>query len=199
MLGEKIKEELGEIEQRDAIATWLLQPGVTILAGRPSSGKTRLAVSASGMLASRPALYCALEARERGVPPERSFSAHMNFPTQIQVLDDPRITANEITAWVSASADAGLVIVDYLGLVREDIGPFLITLSRLTIPVIVISQLYRGTKNGDGTLGYLPDAREILSVASRLLILGSSPQAHIKIQGRWRESPLPLHNRHSFD
>lgn len=183
-----MKTLLQEIEQEERLSRFLVQPGLNILGGRPSSGKTELALrTAAPMPLHYRTLYCAYEHSTKGIL-ERAEHKCRTLPNRMIVLDEPTLLAEHILDEFFQNRSIGLVVVDYLGLVKEEIYDFLQFLlhgTQGTVPIIILSQLTKEAEVSTPSLEHIPDAQKVLSLASRVFLLGQKPSAFEKSQGIW--------------
>jgi replicative DNA helicase len=163
-----------------------LQPSdLVIIAGRPSMGKTAFALNIAANAALRAGTGIAVFSLEMSKEQlalrmlgELAQAAHVLISTPIYIDDTPAITVLELRAkarrlWRDPAAKLGLVIVDYLQLMRSsetkdsreqeisEISRSLKALAKeLQVPVIALSQLNRQVENRSPPKPRLSDLRE---------------------------------------
>jgi replicative DNA helicase len=151
-------------------------PGITILAGRPSTGKTSLALK---IAASAPrkisTLFCSIEQNKESIL-NLAKKVSDDLIARLHILDSPFLAAADILDELHLNPSIGVVVVDYLGLLKTSDVEFLEKLKSAlppSITVLAISQLSKNADVSGAHEHFIPNAGQVLPFASRVILLGA--------------------------
>lgn len=185
----EMKHVLNEMAREENLLRSMLTPGITIIGGRPEFNTSKLALRAAALMhESRQALYISIEKNKASICHEANRISRL-LPEQLVVIDSPAVNSVDVMSLIDQKPKLSLVIVDYIGLLKEDTTIFCATLSRLNIPIILLSQLHRDADSGP-VLEHIPDAQKVLSLASKVVLVGITPVGYSKTEEKWVETIL---------
>lgn len=127
---------------------------LAVIAGRPGTGKTALAlqIAARNAKSGRSVLLFSLEMSEEQARKRMERQGFDAPAGRILIVDAPHVSVEEIAKTLDEVGGADAVVVDYLQLLQTEQGRAVTELKRLAeernIPVILTSQLARSAEDG---------------------------------------------------
>lgn len=145
---------------------------LAVIAGRPGTGKTALAlqIAARNAESGRSVLFFSLEMSGEQVRKRMETQGFAAPADRLRIVDKPRVSVDEIVKTLDEVGGADAVVVDYLQLLQTEQGRAVTELKRLAeernIPVILMSQLARSAEE-DGESA-VPDFAKDADIVLRL-------------------------------